>query len=108
MSCHPVTCLPEEGLSINNYQGIFLSHLRNRGNIELSKRSNCYVHQGTKVGSAEEHNQYILIPQRVSQQVSTLSSSKVTVKLKEVGYPPADLNIPRQNTNILNQHPRQS
>ena len=92
MSWHPVTYLPEEDLSIKTSTGTF-SH-RSRGNKELSKQSNCSVLQGTKVGSAEEHNQYIPIPQRVSQQVSALSPSKVTIKLKEVGYPPADLNIP--------------
>ena len=36
--------------------GIF-SHLRNRGNNELPKQSNCSILQGTKVGSAGEHNQ---------------------------------------------------
>ena len=30
---------------------------RNKGNKELSKQSNCFVLQGTKVGSAGEHNQ---------------------------------------------------
>ena len=63
MARYLVTCLPEEGLSINNYQHptSAFSH-RNRGNKELSKQSNCYVLQGTKVGSAKEHDQYILIP----------------------------------------------
>ena len=84
MSCHLVTCLPEEAWSINSYQHpTGASLIRNRGNEELSKQSDCSVLQGIKVGSVEEHNQYILIPQRVSQQVSALSPSKATIKLKE-------------------------
>ena len=52
------------------------------------KQSSCSVHQGTKVSSAEEQNQDILIPQRVSQQVSdTLPKQSYTVSLKEIGYP---------------------
>ena len=89
-------------------KGLITGNIRNRGKKELSKWSNCSVLQGIKVGSAEEHNQYILIPQRVSQQVNTLSPSKATVSLKEVGYPPADLNIPQQYICTLNKHPRQS
>ena len=58
-------------------KGLIAGNIRNRGNKELSEQSNCSVLQGTKVVSAKKHNQYILIPQRVSQQVSTLSSSKV-------------------------------
>ena len=64
---------------------------------ELSKQSNCSILQGTKVGSTKEHNRHVLIPQRVRQQVNALSSSEATINLKEVGYPPADLNIPRQH-----------
>ena len=30
---------------------------RNRGNKELSEQSNCSILQGTKVGSAKEHDQ---------------------------------------------------
>ena len=72
---------------------------RNRGNKELSEQSNCSILQGTKVGSAKEHNQYVPIPQRVSQQDSILSSSKAILSnLKEVEYPPANLNIPQQHT----------
>ena len=67
-------------------KGLITGNIRNRGNKEFSERSNCSVHQGTKVSSAEEHNQYISSPQRVSQQVHALSPSKVTVSLKEVRY----------------------
>ena len=49
----------------------------NWGNNELSKRSNCSVHQGTKIGSAERRNQDILTPHRVSKQVNVLSPSRV-------------------------------
>ena len=49
------------------------------------KRSNCFVHQGTKVGSAKKHNQYILIPQRVSQQVSALFSKQSYQILRKLG-----------------------
>ena len=81
-------------------KGLITGNIRNRGNNELSKQSNSSVLQSTKVGSAEEYNQYILIPQRASQQASALPSSKATIKLKEVGYPPADLNIPQQHIYI--------
>ena len=74
----------------------FLSH-RNRGNSELSKRSNCSVHQGTKVSLAEERNQDILNPQRVSQQVNILSPSKVYYQPQGNWVSPADLNIPQCN-----------
>ena len=43
-------------------KGLITGNIRNRGNKELSKRSNCSVHQGTKVGSAEEHNQISQFP----------------------------------------------
>ena len=69
----------------NNYQhptGAFSP--RNRGNKELPRQSNCSVLQGTKVGSTKEHNRHILIPQRVSQQVSTLSPSKVYQTLRKL------------------------
>ena len=83
-------------------KGLITGDIRNRGNNELSKRSNCSVCQGTKVSSAEEYNQDALIPQRVSQQVNTLSPSRVCpVSLKEVGYPPADLNIPQRMIHIF-------
>ena len=70
-------------------KGLITGDIRNRGNNELSKRSNCSVHQDTKVGSAEEHNQYILIPQRVSQQVNALSPSRVSLlsSLRKLGIP---------------------
>ena len=68
-----------------------------RARMSCPKRSNYSVHQGTKVSSAEEHNQYILIPQRVRQQISALSPSKAINSLEEVGYPPADLNIPQHD-----------
>ena len=51
-------------------------YIRNRGNKELSKQSNCSILQGTKVGSVKGHDQYVLIPQRVSQQVSALLSKQ--------------------------------
>ena len=77
-------------------KGLITGNIRNRGNDEWSKRSNCSVHQGIKVGSAKEHNQYTLIPQRVNQQVNALSPS-YTISLKEVGLSPADLNIPQRS-----------
>ena len=70
--------------------GIVLSRIRNRGNKELSEQSNCPILQGTKVGSAKEHDQYILIPQRVVQQNNTFFS-KLSSNLKEIEYSPADL-----------------
>ena len=54
-------------------EGLIAGDIRNRGNNELSKGSSCSVHQGTKVSSAEEHNQDALIPQRVSQDSIILS-----------------------------------
>ena len=39
-------------------KGLITGNIRNRGNKELSKQSNCSVLQGIKVGSVEEHNQY--------------------------------------------------
>ena len=57
-------------------KGLITGDTRNRGNKELSEQSNRYVLQGTKVGSAKEHNQHILIPQRVSQQDSTFFSKQ--------------------------------
>ena len=108
MSCHLVTCLPEEGLTLNNYQHPTCASPIETGAIkELSKQSNCSILQGTKVGSAKEYDQYVLIPQRVSQQPVHSSPSRVS-NLKEIGYPPADPNIPQQYTYILNKHPRQS
>ena len=75
---------------------VFLFHLRNRGNDELSKRSNCSVRQGIKGCSAEEHNQYILTPQRVNQQVHALSSSRVIVSsLRKLCILQQISNIPR-------------
>ena len=47
-------------------------------------QSGCFVRQGIKVGSAEEHNQIILIPQRVSQQVNTLSEAKLLPALRKL------------------------
>ena len=110
MSHHLVTCLPEEGLSDNNYQHPTSAFsLRNRGSNESSKRSNGSVHQGIKVGSAEEHNQYILNPQRVRQQVNALSPSKVIQSaLRKLGIPRRAQHSPAQYMNILNKHPRQS
>ena len=77
MSRHLITCLPEEDLS---NQQLSASHRclphRSRGNKELSKQSNCSILQGTKVDSAKEHDQYILIPQRVIQQNSAFFSKQ--------------------------------
>ena len=69
MSRHLVTYQKKLGLSTTiSTSQVFLSYLRNRGNKEWSKQSNCSILQGTKVGSAKEHNRHISIPQRVSQQ----------------------------------------
>ena len=43
-------------------KGLITGDIRNRGNVELSKQSSCSVHQGTKVGSAEERNQDTFTP----------------------------------------------
>ena len=90
-------------------KGLIIEDIRNRGNLDLSKRSSCFVHQGTKVGSAEEYNQHILIPQRVSQQVSALSPSEAIVSnLRKWGILPQISTFPSSNTHILDKHPRQS
>ena len=79
-------------------KGLITGNSRNRGNKELSKPSDCSILQGTMIGSAKEHNRHILIPQRVRQQVNILSPSRVMLSnLKEVGYPPAYLNVPQQS-----------
>ena len=88
---------------------VFLSHLRNRGNDELSKRSNGSVHQGTKIGSAEEQPRYLKSPESEPASPCTLPKQSYTVSLKEVVYPPADLkHSPAHHTDIPNKHPRQS
>ena len=46
-------------------KGLITGDIRNRGNLEVSKQSSCSVHQGTKVGSAEERNQVTSTPHRV-------------------------------------------
>ena len=84
---------------------VFISHLRNRGNKELSEQSNCSVLQGIKVGSSEEHNQYIIIPQRVSSQY-TLSKLYYQA-LRKLGILQQISTFPG-NIYILNKHPRQS
>ena len=56
---------------------LITGNIRNRGNKELSRQSNCSVLQSTKVGSAKEYDQYILIPQRVSQQSVHSYPSKI-------------------------------
>ena len=38
-------------------KGLITGNIRNRGNKELSKQSNCSVLEGIKGGSAKEHNQ---------------------------------------------------
>ena len=43
-------------------EGLITDDIRNRGNKELSKRSSCSAHQGTKVGSTEERNQDTFTP----------------------------------------------
>ena len=58
-------------------KGLITGNIRNRGNNELSKQSNCYVHPGTKVSPAEECNQDTLIPQRVSQDSTTLPQAEL-------------------------------
>ena len=58
----PAICLPEEGLSANNYQ----HPTRNRGNKGWSEQSDCSILQGIKVGPVEEHNQYSSIPPQES------------------------------------------
>ena len=56
-------------------KGLIIGNIRNRGNKELSKQSNCFVLQGTKVSSAEEHNQRLNSPESKSA-VSTLFSKQ--------------------------------
>ena len=83
MSCHLITCLPEEGLFINKLSAPHRSSspTTETGAIKSClEQSNCSILQGTKVGSAKEHGQYISIPQRVSQQSVHPSPSKVTIK----------------------------
>ena len=65
MSCHLVTCLPEEGLTLNNYQHPIGASPIETGAI-TGGLSNLIVSvlQGIKVGSVEEHNQYSsILPQ---------------------------------------------
>ena len=80
---------------------LITGNIRNKGNNEWSKRSNYSFHQGTKVSSAEGHNQYTSIPQRESQQINALFPSKVIQSaLRKLGIP-ADLNIPQYNIRIF-------
>ena len=58
-------------------KGLITGDIRNRGNLELSKRFSCSVHQGTKVSSAEERDQVTSTPYRVRQESTILSPSKV-------------------------------
>ena len=51
-------------------EGLITGDIRNRGNDELSKRSSCFVHQGTKVRSAEERNQVTFTPHKVRPDFS--------------------------------------
>ena len=104
MSCHLVTCLPEEGLTLNHYQ-----HPTCASPIETEAitdgLSNLIVSilQGTKVGPAKEHDQYMLIPQRVNAFFSKQSyqiSRKLGI-LQQISTFPCSIHI-------LNKHPRQS
>ena len=92
MSRHLVTYLPED-LSIGSRQAPpqVSSNVRNRGNNELSKRSNCSVHQGTKIGLAEEQPGYLKSPESELTSPCTLPKQSYTVSLKEVVYPPAKI-----------------
>ena len=88
-------------------KGLITGNIRNRGNKELSEQSNCSVLQGTEVGSDKKHDQYILIPQRVIQQVSALFSkqgwqiSRKLSILQQISTFPSSMYI-------FNKHPRQS
>ena len=55
---------------------VFLSHLRNKGNNELPKKSNCSILQGTKIGSAGEHNQISQFPREWASKSAILSPNK--------------------------------
>ena len=74
---------------------------------EFSKQSNCFVRQGTKVGSTKEHNQHILIPQRVSQQSVHSSPSRVIKSQGSWVSSSRSQHLP-SSIHILNKHPRQS
>ena len=127
MSCHLVTCLPEEDWSnrqsSSTSTGIFLSHIRNRDNKELSKRSDCSVLQGIKVGSVEEHNQYSsILPQESPIQFpqESWNPSPQAVSLSPVdsgslssqstnaspGFIQRVISLPGYNWVILSQKPR--
>ena len=75
---------------------------------ELSEQSNCSVLQGTKVGSAKEHDQvHIKSPesgsakQYIPLQANYQISRKLSILCRSQYFPSS-------NTYILNKHPRQS
>ena len=68
---------------------------------ELSEQSNCSILRSTKIGSAKERDQYILIPQGVIQQKCILLQAELS-NLKEIEYPPVDLNTPPAAIHIFN------
>ena len=73
----------------------------------MSERSSCSILQGTKVGSAKEHDQvHIRSPEIGSAKQYSLLQAEL-INLKEIEYPPVDLNTPPA-AYILNKHPRQS
>ena len=51
--------------------------IRNRGNIELSRQSSCFIRQGTKVDSTEECDQVISTLHRVRQVSAILSQEEL-------------------------------
>ena len=79
MSRHLVTCLPKEDLSnrqsSSTSTGTF-SH-KSWGNKNCPNCTRCSVHQGTKIGSAEEYDQDTSTPRRVRQDSTILSPSRV-------------------------------
>ena len=71
--------------------------LETGGNKEWSKQSNCSILQSTNVGSAKEHDQvHLKSPESGSTKQHTPLQAKLS-NLKEVGYPPVELNIPQQH-----------
>ena len=72
-------------------KGLIIDDIRNRGNKELSKRASCSVHQGTKVGSAEERNQVTSTPHRVRPDFSNTLPRKSwsPISPKKAQYSPS-------------------
>ena len=66
MSRHLIICLPEEGLTLNNYQHPTSASPIETGAIKSGLSNLIVILQGIRVGSVEEHNQYSLkLPQRI-------------------------------------------